>query len=61
MWAVGLGAVTSWIFLVILVLVIKDLDKVISSPAGPLLEIYLQATRSPAGVRTPWPRAAQSC
>ncbi|WOO83601.1 Choline transport protein [Vanrija pseudolonga] len=49
MWAVGLGAVTSWIFLVILVLVIKDLDKVISSPAGPLLEIYLQATRSPAG------------
>ncbi|WOO84842.1 Choline transport protein [Vanrija pseudolonga] len=47
--AVGLGATTSWFFLVILLFCIKDIDAVIAAPAGPLLEIYYQATNSAAG------------
>lgn len=47
--AVLLGASTSWIFLVVLLFVLKDFDAVISSPAGSLIEIYYQATSSRAG------------
>ena len=48
--AVILGASTSWIFTIVLLFVMTDVELAISSTAGPLLEIYYQATRSRAGV-----------
>ncbi|TXT04786.1 hypothetical protein VHUM_04054 [Vanrija humicola] len=47
--AIALGAVTGWLFLVVLLLCLKDIDAVIASPTGPLLAIYQQATNSAAG------------
>ncbi|BEI82865.1 hypothetical protein CcaverHIS002_0307330 [Cutaneotrichosporon cavernicola] len=47
--AVLLGAVTSWVYLIALLFCIKDLRAVMSSPTGPLLQMYFQATGSKAG------------
>ncbi|BCS28444.1 uncharacterized protein APUU_70014S [Aspergillus puulaauensis] len=44
--AMGLG--TGFLFLVCLLFIIKDVDAVVSSPTGPLAEIYLEATNSTA-------------
>lgn len=49
--AIGMGAVTSWIFMVIILFCLRDFEAVIGSPLGALLEIYYQATASRAGVR----------
>ncbi|KAH7240008.1 amino acid/polyamine transporter I [Fusarium redolens] len=46
---VAMGLVTGFAFLVCLLFVIKDVDAVVASPTGPLVEIYLQATNSKAG------------
>jgi len=47
---VSLGAASAWVFMVILMFCLRDLDAVITSPLGPVLEIYHQATGSAAGV-----------
>ena len=47
--AITLGSLTSWIFVIVLLFVMTDIDGVISSAAGPLLTIYYQATTSRAG------------
>ncbi|TXT07728.1 uncharacterized protein COLE_04652 [Cutaneotrichosporon oleaginosum] len=47
--AVGLGAITSWVYLVALLFCLKDLRLVMESPSGPLLQVYFQATNSRAG------------
>lgn len=49
--AVILGAVTSWIFMVVLLFCIRDFEAVVAAPTGPLLQIYYQATNSRVGVR----------
>ena len=43
-----MGIVTGFIFLSILLFVLKDIDVVISSPAGPLLQIFYDSTGSKA-------------
>ncbi|RSH84156.1 uncharacterized protein EHS24_005660 [Apiotrichum porosum] len=47
--AVAMGAVTSWIFMVVLLFCLADFDAVIAAANGPLLEIYYQSTRSMVG------------
>ncbi|RSH85658.1 hypothetical protein EHS25_003798 [Saitozyma podzolica] len=47
--AVGLGASTSLVFMIVLLFCLTDLPTVLASPTGPLLQIYYQATRSMAG------------
>lgn len=47
--AVLLGASTSWIFLLVLLFVVSDIDTVIDSTTGPLLQIYYQATSNRTG------------
>ncbi|QRW06365.1 amino acid permease [Ceratobasidium sp. AG-Ba] len=47
--AVLIGATSSFAFLVVLLFCLTDIDAVISSPAGALLEILYQATSSRAG------------
>ncbi|KAI5460331.1 gaba permease [Mariannaea sp. PMI_226] len=46
---VGIGFVTGFIFLSVLLFSLKDLDRVVSSPSGPLLQIFFDATGSKAG------------
>lgn len=46
---VAIGVGTGFIFLIVLLLVGGNLDDVISSPAGPLLQIFFNATESKAG------------
>ncbi|TXT12748.1 uncharacterized protein COLE_03158 [Cutaneotrichosporon oleaginosum] len=48
--AVGLGTVTSWIFMVVLLFCLTDFETVAAAPYGPLLTIYYQATASLTGV-----------
>ncbi|KAF2197540.1 amino acid permease [Delitschia confertaspora ATCC 74209] len=48
-YCVGIGAFTGFVFLVSLLFVAGDIDQVIASPAGPLLQILYNATRSHAG------------
>ncbi|GMK58672.1 hypothetical protein CspeluHIS016_0601140 [Cutaneotrichosporon spelunceum] len=47
--AVTIGAVTGWLFLVILLLCLKDLDAATGAATGPLIEIYRQVTGSNVG------------
>ncbi|KAJ4179588.1 hypothetical protein NW755_012313 [Fusarium falciforme] len=44
-----MGIITGFIFLSILLFVLKDIDTVISSPAGPLLQIFYDSTGSKVG------------
>ncbi|RDW95297.1 choline transport protein [Coleophoma crateriformis] len=46
---VAIGVFTGVIFLMVLLFVLKDVDTVISSSTGSLLQIYYQATNSKAG------------
>jgi len=48
-YAILIGMGTGFVFLSVLLFVLKDLDAVLSSAAGPLLEIFYQATNSKAG------------
>jgi len=43
------GVVTAWPFMVVLLFTLKDFDAVLTSPAGPLGEIYHQVTQSRLG------------
>lgn len=47
--AVALGSSTAFIFIIVLLFCLNDLDTVISAATGPLLQIYYQATNSRAG------------
>lgn len=44
--AVIMGAITSWIFMVVLLFTLTDWDEVLNTVSGPLLTIYNQATQS---------------
>lgn len=46
---VGIGVFTGFIFLMVLLFVAGDPEKVIESPAGPLLQIFFDATASRGG------------
>lgn len=46
------GVVTAFPFMVVLLFTLKDFDAVLTSGAGPLLEIYYQVTKSRTGVST---------
>ena len=46
---VGIGIFTGFVFLSVLLFVLKDPATVISSPAGPILQIFYDATNSRAG------------
>ena len=46
---VGIGTVTGSIFLIVLLFVAGNMEKVTTSAAGPLLQILLDATKSNAG------------
>ena len=46
---VAIGIFTGFVFLSILLFVLKDVDTVISSTAGPVLQIFFDATNSHAG------------
>ena len=46
---VGIGTFTGFIFLTVLLFVAGNVDDVISSTAGPLLQIFYNATGSNAG------------
>lgn len=46
---VGIGLFTGFVFLSVLLFVLKDLDSVISSTAGPILQIFYDATGNRAG------------
>lgn len=48
--AVGLGSVTAWIFMIVLLFSLRDFEAVAAAPTGPLLQIYYQSTNSLAGV-----------
>ncbi|BEI87161.1 hypothetical protein CcaverHIS002_0705070 [Cutaneotrichosporon cavernicola] len=47
--AVGLGSVTAWIFMVVILFALSDFEAVAAAPTGPLLQIYYQSTKSLAG------------
>lgn len=46
---VGIGTFTGAVFLIVLLFVAGNIDDVISSKAGPLLEILMHATKSKVG------------
>lgn len=46
---VGIGLFTGFVFLSVLLFVLKDVDTVITSTAGPLLQIFYDATDNKAG------------
>jgi len=46
---VAIGLFTGFVFLTVLLFVLGDVSTVISSPAGPVLQIFLDATNSRAG------------
>jgi choline transport protein len=46
---VGIGLGTGFVFLTVLLFVLKDVDAVISSAAGPVLQIFYDATNNRAG------------
>ncbi|KAI1798916.1 amino acid transporter [Daldinia bambusicola] len=46
---IGIGMITGFIFLSCLLFCVNDIDTVIESSAGPLLQIFMDSTRSPAG------------
>ena len=46
---VGIGVFTGFVFLSVLLFVLKDVDAVISSTAGPILQIFYDATGNKAG------------
>lgn len=46
---VGIGTFTGAVFLIVLLFVAGDINDVITSSAGPLLEILIHATRSKVG------------
>jgi choline transport protein len=48
-YCVAIGVFTGFVFLSVLLFVLKDLDTVLTSTAGPLLQIFYDATNNKAG------------
>lgn len=46
---VGIGTFTGAIFLIVLLFVAGDMDQITTSAAGPLLQIFMDATKNTAG------------
>lgn len=46
---VGIGTFTGAIFLMVLLFVAGDMDQIIASAAGPMLQIFIDATKNTAG------------
>ncbi len=46
---VGIGTFTGAIFLIVLLFVAGDMDTITTSAAGPLLQIFMDATKNTAG------------
>ncbi len=46
---VAIGILTGFVFLSVLLFVLRDVETVISSPAGPILQILFDATANQAG------------
>lgn len=46
---VGIGTFTGTVFLIVLLFVAGDIKDVISSPAGPLLQIFINSTQNTVG------------
>lgn len=46
---IGIGTFTGSIFLIVLLFVAGDIDTVINSSAGPLLQIFIHSTQNSAG------------
>ncbi|THC91474.1 hypothetical protein EYZ11_009057 [Aspergillus tanneri] len=53
---VGIGTFTGAVFLIVLLFVAGDINEVINSSAGPLLQIFLHATKNTAGMAASPPR-----
>lgn len=49
LYCICIGMFTGFIFLTCLLLVVNDIDTVINAKYGPLLQIFMDATKSPAG------------
>ncbi|KAK0718515.1 amino acid/polyamine transporter I [Lasiosphaeria miniovina] len=49
LYCIGIGMLTGFVFLSCLLFVVDDVERVISSPSGPLLQIFMDATGSKAG------------
>lgn len=49
MYCIGIGMFTGFIFLTCLLLVTKDIDAVIDAKWGPLLQVFMDATKNKAG------------
>ncbi|KAK3935384.1 amino acid/polyamine transporter I [Diplogelasinospora grovesii] len=49
LWCIGIGMFTGFVFLSCLLFVLKEVDAVINSTAGPLLQILYDATQNRAG------------
>ena len=49
LYCIVIGMFTGFIFLSCLLFVVADIERAIASPAGPLLQIFMDATNSPAG------------
>ncbi|KAI2627665.1 amino acid transporter [Hypoxylon sp. NC1633] len=49
LYCIGIGMLTGFVFLSCLLFCVDNIDSVIESPAGPLLQIFVDATGSPAG------------
>lgn len=49
LYCILVGVLTGFVFLSALLFCVKDIERVISAPYGPLLQIFMDATGSPAG------------
>ncbi|KAL7622654.1 hypothetical protein AAE478_008167 [Parahypoxylon ruwenzoriense] len=49
LYCIGIGMLTGFIFLSCLLFCVRDIDAIIESRAGPLLQIFMDATANPAG------------
>lgn len=49
LYCIVIGMFTGFVFLSCLLFVVGDIERAIASPAGPLLQIFMDATKSPAG------------
>lgn len=49
LYCIGIGMITGFIFLSCLLFCVNNIDDVLESSAGPLLQIFMDATKNPAG------------
>ncbi|KAM4065974.1 amino acid permease [Hirsutella rhossiliensis] len=49
LYCIFIGVFTGFVFLSALLFCVKDIERVINAPYGPLLQIFMDATKSPAG------------